>query len=97
MKFGKVKRQHGRVAGLDEVLDRIVSQCPFVSRIVPGRIKVRRGKTAAQFRLKLQYQTGAGLKCLYLGTGTVQEVFVICNNAEKAVHWLKHHRIIGAA
>ena len=94
MKFGRIKRQHGRVAGLDEVLERIVSQCPFVSRIVPGRIKLRRGKTAAQFRLKLQYRTGAGLKCLYLGTGTVQEVFVICNDGEKAMQWLTRHHIV---
>ena len=41
MKFGRIKRQHGRVGGLDTILDRIVKNCPHVSRIVPGRIKVR--------------------------------------------------------
>jgi hypothetical protein len=86
MKFGRIKRQHGRVGGLDKILDRIVGQCPFVTRIVPGRIKVRRGKTSPAF--KLQYQTTAGLKCLYIGTGTVQEVFLICSDGPKAIQWL---------
>jgi hypothetical protein len=86
MKFGRIKRQHGRVGGLDEVLNRIVRDCPHVSRIVPGRIKVRRGKTPPSF--KIQYPTQAGLKCLYTGTGTVQEVFLICSDMEAARQWL---------
>ena len=94
MKFGRIKRQHGRVAGLDPILDRIVKQCPFVSRIVPGRIKVRRGKGAVDFKLKLKYETPAGIKCLYLGTGTVQEVFMICSDKQKATQWLKDHAFV---
>ena len=86
MKFGRIKRQHGRVGGLDAILDRIVKQCPHVSRIVPGRIKVRRGKTPPSFRV--QYPTPAGLKCLYNGTGTVQEVFLICSDEAAARQWL---------
>jgi hypothetical protein len=87
MKFGRIKRQHGRVGGLDAILDRIVKECPHVSRIVPGRIKVRRGKTPPSF--KVQYPTEAGLKCLFTGTGTVQEVFLICSDGEKATEWLR--------
>ena len=86
MKFGRIKRQHGRVGGLDEILDRIVRDCPHVSRIVPGRIKVRRGKSDWSF--KIQYPTTAGLKCLYAGTGTVQEVFLICSDEPAARAWL---------
>ncbi len=86
MKFGRIKRQHGRVGGLDAILDRIIKQCPHVSRIVPGRIKVRRGKTPPSFRI--QYPTDAGLKCLYNGTGTVQEVFLICVDPDATRVWL---------
>ncbi|HEY0010059.1 MAG TPA: DUF2103 domain-containing protein [Tepidisphaeraceae bacterium] len=86
MKFGKIKRMHGRVGGLDKILDYIIDSCPHVTRIVPGRIKVRRGKTPPNFRV--QYGTDAGVKCLYNGTGTVQEVFLICSNQDAALAWL---------
>ena len=86
MKFGRIKRQHGRILGLDEILDVIVENCPHVQRIVPGRIKVRRGKTPASFRV--QYPTPGGLKCLYNSTGTVQEVFLICSDDQAARQWL---------
>jgi hypothetical protein len=92
MKFGRIKRQHGRVGGLDEILDYIVERCPHVSRIVPGRIKVRRGKTPPSF--KIQYPTDAGLKCLYTGTGTVQEVFLICSDSTAAAKWLVDEEIV---
>ena len=91
MKFGRIKRQHGRVGGLDEVLNLIVRDCPHVSRIVPGRIKVRRGRTPPSF--KIQYPTQAGLKCLYTGTGTVQEVFLICSDMDAAKQWLIEHEV----
>ena len=92
MKFGRIKRQHGRVGGLDQILDRIVKECPHVSRIVPGRIKVRRGKTPPSF--KVQYPTPAGLKCLYTGTGTVQEVFLICTDPEAVRKWAIENGIV---
>src|SRR5688572_3388145 len=91
MKFGKIKRQHGRVGGLDEILNDIIKRCPHVTRIVPGRIKVRRGKTPPSF--KVQYPTDSGLKCLYTGTGTVQEVFLICADAPAAARWVVEHEI----
>jgi hypothetical protein len=94
MKFGRIKRQHGRVGGLDAILDRIVKHCPHVSRIVPGRIKVRRGHSPAGF--KVQYPTGAGLKCLYTATGTVQEVFLICSDSEATRLWLVANEIAEA-
>ena len=92
MKFGRIKRQHSRVGGLDEILNFIVKNCPHVSRIVPGRIKVRRGKTPPSF--KVQYPTDSGLKCLFTGTGTVQEVFLICSDTEKAAKWLMDEEIV---
>ncbi len=95
MKFGRIKRQHGRINGLDKILDRIVKNCPHVSRIVPGRIKVRRGKTPPSF--KVQYPTPAGIKCLYTATGTVQEVFLICNDAPAAQRWLIENGFVADA
>ena len=95
MKFGRIKRQHGRVGGLDQILDQIIKRCPHVTRIVPGRIKVRRGKTPPSF--KIQYPTDSGLKCLYTGTGTVQGVFLICSDEAAARQWLIGEGIVTAA
>jgi len=92
VKFGKIKKQHGRVGGLDALLKRIIDDCPHVTRIVPGRIKVRRGKTPPSF--KVQYPTDAGLKCLFTGTGTVQEVFLICSDAPAAKAWLESEELV---
>jgi hypothetical protein len=93
MKFGRIKRQHGRVAGLDDLLNQIVRDCPHVTRIIPGRINRRRGKTAAQ-TFKIQYPTDAGLKCLYTATGTVQEVFLITPDPTATRKWLIDHQLV---
>jgi len=95
MKFGRIKRQHGRVRGLDTLLDHIVKNCPHVTRIIPGRINRRRGKTPPGF--KIQYPTEAGLKCLYTATGTVQEVFLICSDTEAAKKWLIAEELVDPA
>jgi hypothetical protein len=91
MKFGRIKRQHGRVGRLDPILDRIVARCPHVTRIVPGRIKVRRGKTPPMF--SVQYPTPAGLKCQFVSGGAVQEVFLICSDTNKTIEWLEQAKI----
>ena len=89
VKFGRIKRQHGRIDGLDEILDRIAKECPHVTRIVPGRIRQTRGNPPARFRV--QYPTGrpaTGLKCLYSKSGAIQEVFLVCADVGAARQWL---------
>lgn len=92
MKFGRVKRQHGRLSGLDQLCDDIVARCPYVDRIVPGRIKVRKGNSRG---FKVQYPTEAGLKCLFSAPGTVQEVFLISSDSEAALEWLEQNGHLG--
>ena len=92
MKHGPIKRQHGRVEGLDTLLDRIVRDCPHVTRIVPGRMGRKRGNTRP--KLRVQYETGeadgrSGLKCIYTCAGSWQEVFLVCSDPEKAGAWLE--------
>ncbi len=100
-KFGNVKRQHGRIDGLDAILDRIVRDCPHVTRIIPGRMGRKRGKVPGG--LKIQYPTkpggGAddpanGLKCIYTRQGSWQEVFLICNDAAEAQRWLETNKVV---
>ena len=94
-KFGAIKRQHGRVHGLDAVLDRLLADCPGVTRIVPGRMGRKKGKTAAA--LRVQYVTHApdgtratGLKCLYTHAGSWQEVFLVTSAPADARAWIEH-------
>ena len=95
-KFGDIKRQHGRVEGLDKILDRIVRNCPYVTRIIPGRMGRKRGRVPGG--LKLQYPTtpggdgtqpATGLKCIYTRQGSWQEVFLVCDDASAAQQWLE--------
>ena len=53
---------------------------------------VTRGKTPPSF--KVQYPTDAGLKCLYTGTGTVQEVFLVCRDSGAARQWMRENEVI---
>lgn len=93
-KFGPIKRQHGRIEGLDDLLDRIIRECPHVTRIVPGRMGRKHGNTPA--RLKIQYATSpqgggpaTGLKCIYTKSGSWQEVFLVCDDIDAARKWLE--------
>ena len=86
MKYGRVKREHGRVRGLDEVCDEIVRLGPGVTRIVPGRINRRRGTGPA--KLTVQYATESGVKCLFHISGTVQEVFIVSGEPDATAQWL---------
>lgn len=100
-KFGNIKRQHGRIEGLDPILDRIVRECPHVIRIIPGRMGRKRGKTPGG--LKIQYATArgeepaSGLKCIYTRQGSWQEVFLICDNVAEAQRWLETNGICPSA
>lgn len=91
-KWGNIKRQHGRVEGLDELLDRILRECPHITRIVPGRIGLKKGNTPP--RLRVQYPTApgggaaSGLKCIYTRSGVWQEVFLVCADVAGAQTWL---------
>jgi hypothetical protein len=87
MKFGRIKRQHGRIQGLDDVLNRIIDECDAIDRIIPGRISKRKSNFDSE-KIQLQYSTLSGLKCIYYSKGCVQEVFVVCNDEREAVDWL---------
>lgn len=87
MKFGKVKKEHSMLEGLEDLCKQILKECPQIQRIVPGRINRRKGRGVAEF--KVQYPTPAGLKCIYLRSGATQEVFLICSDLFKAQEWLQ--------
>ncbi len=100
IKYGPIKRRHGRIPGLDAILDRIVRECPHVTRIIPGRMGAKRGKTPGG--LKIQYETTrggdaakapSGLKCIYTRQGNWQEVFLVCSDTDQARQWLENSNL----
>ena len=94
MKYGRVKREHSRVKNLDDLLDRVVKQCPLVDRIIPGRISRRKGNSGPT-QLRCQYATGSGLKCLFCTGGSVQEVFLVSSDPAGVTAWLQAEGIVG--
>ena len=78
----KIKHQHGIIKGLKKFLEHNVSSLDSVEGIIPGRIKV--GKTPGEnLIVSYQYSTISGAKLIARSGTSVQEVFVITNDADK--------------
>jgi hypothetical protein len=78
---GKVKREHGMIPGLRQILEEL-SRVPEVTSIIPGRIRRTRNSSGAGCSLRVQSETGTGLKCVGRVGSAVQEVFVVTNSPE---------------
>ena len=90
MKFGRIKRQHGRVGGLDESWISIVENCPHVTRIVPGRIKVRRGQDAGEFQGAVSDAGGAEVPVHRDGDGAGGVPDLLgCRGGAAVVAWMR--------
>jgi hypothetical protein len=78
----KIKRQHSIIKGLKKFLERNVSSLDSVEGIIPGRIKVGK-KPGENLIVSYQYSTVSGAKLIARSGTSVQEVFVITNDADK--------------
>jgi hypothetical protein len=72
---GKIKMQHRMIQGLRQLLESIESW-PEIRTIIPAVIRRTRG-AGGELRLKVQYATPTGLKCIASRSGTAQEVFIV--------------------
>lgn len=72
---GKLKYQHHMIQGLRALLE-MIEPWPEITAITPGRIAHTK---AAQpgIKLKVQYHTPSGLKCMARAGGAAQEVFIV--------------------
>ncbi len=77
---GKLKVEHHLLEGLGEILEKI-STWEEVSSVIPGRI-VRQNKGRGSKGLFLKYRTLSGFKALYKNGTSVQEVFIVCKDAD---------------
>jgi Predicted metal-binding protein (DUF2103) len=71
----KIKYEHGMIAGLQDLLERIESWDVIVS-IIPGEIRPARGSDSG-IHLHVKYPTKTGIKVLAKSTTAVQEVFFV--------------------
>jgi hypothetical protein len=76
---GKVKREHGMIPGLQQILEEL-ARAPEVTSIIPGRIRRTRHSSGTGCSLRVQSETGTGLKCVGRVGSAVQEVFVVTNS-----------------
>lgn len=78
----KIKRQHALIKGLQEYLERNISNRDFVEGIVPGEIKVSKA-TGENLLVKFKYETLSGAKLIAKSGTSVQEVFVITKDPKR--------------
>ncbi|MFZ2911960.1 MAG: DUF2103 domain-containing protein [Candidatus Absconditicoccaceae bacterium] len=81
IKFQKVKTEHTIMEEFHKILLEIEKN-PAIIRIIPGRIS-RQQKGSSELRFKVSYGTDSGIKCIMSKGATAQELFVVCNEANK--------------
>lgn len=78
---GVLKVEHGILPGLREVLENL-AQDESIHSIVPGRIYVTRGRPGGSLRVRASTPTATGVKLIARRGSSVQEVFVVCDDAD---------------
>lgn len=78
----KIKRQHSLIKGLQEYLERNISNRDFVEGVVPGEIKVSKA-TGENLQVRYKYETLSGAKLIAKSGTSIQEVFVITKEPNK--------------
>lgn len=77
---GGLKREHEILDGFEEPLLRLAAH-PGVQSVIPGRVSAHSSADAR--RLTYQYPTDTGAKLLAKTPQAVQEIFVVCEDAER--------------
>ena len=74
-----VKREHHFLKGLEKPLEEIAS-IPGVKKVIPGRIYA---SDSRGFEIKVTRETRTGLKLVAKSDGSVQEVFLVVDKADR--------------
>ncbi len=74
-----VKREHHFLKGLEKPLEEI-AQIPGVKKVIPGRIYA---SDSRGFEIKVTRETQTGLKLVAKSDGSVQEVFLVVDRADR--------------
>ncbi|ASA78312.1 DUF2103 domain-containing protein [Thermococcus sp. 5-4] len=74
-----VKREHHFLKGLEKPLERIAA-IPGVKKVIPGRIYA---SDSRGFEIKVSRETQTGLKLVAKSDGSVQDVFLVVDKADR--------------
>lgn len=74
-----VKREHHFLKGLEKSLEEIAA-IPGVKKVIPGRIYA---SDSRGFEIKVSRETRTGLKLIAKSDGSVQEVFLVVDKADR--------------
>jgi hypothetical protein len=81
---GKIKREHHVIERVWPVLERM-AECELIASIIPGPISPL---NARGFEVTFQRFTDTGLRLLAKNGSAVQEVWVVTDAKDAALHWL---------
>ncbi len=84
---GNVKREHHLLQGIEDCLE-AVGKHPDVKSVIPGRIK--NAVRGSRVELQYKYPTSSGLKFLAKSSGGVQEIFIVTNNPNEVITYIKN-------
>ena len=91
-RVAKIKKEHTIIDGILPLLED-VAKISYVKSIIPGRINQRSGGGIST-HLQLKYNTPSGIKILGKNSASLQEVFVVTDDAEKTINVLKKHELV---
>ena len=86
-KNNKVKQEHTIIEDILPLLEGI-GRHPEVKSIIPGRIN-RRSGSGVEPHLQIKYETSSGLKIQAKNSSSIQEVFVVTDDEDRVLAWLK--------
>jgi len=78
-----VKREHHFLKGLEKPLEEIAA-IPGVKKVIPGRIYA---SDSRGFEIRVTRETRTGLKLVAKSDGSVQEIFLVVDKADRERVW----------
>ena len=86
-KTNKIKQEHTIIEDILPLLEG-AARHPLVKSIIPGRINRRNGK-GLRPHLQIKYSTSSGVKIQAKNSSSIQEIFLVTDDEEEVVSWLR--------
>lgn len=88
----KIKQEHTIIDDILPLLENL-AKLSVIKSVIPGRIN-QRGGSGMKPHLKLKYDTPSGIKILAKNSASIQEVFVVTDDSEKAIKLMKQKKLV---